>query len=307
MPTTIAFANNKGGTGKTTVTIQTAAALARTGRRVLVVDMDPQGNATTGLGVTYDPAAPWASLSEAIKANTDGEPTAGQAVGCGAGIVQRCGWVDDDGTPTAEAALIDVLPARLDLGNRESEAHTDGAVERLRKVLQGWTDAYDAVLIDTRPDLGHLVKMAFAAANYVVLVTTASERSVEGAVRVVDFINTKSAYIFNPGLQLGGVVINNVDRTSEARAHIANIVALFGDKVWSLRTATTIGDTELERTPAFIPHWTRFSEAEGARYSLSGWADATGRKTTALYNQLAAHLLPLLAPKAAAAPTAVAA
>ncbi len=72
MPVTILFANNKGGVQKTGCTVQTAAGLARQGLNVLVVDMDPQANATRRLGIDWDPANPIPSVSEAIAANAEG-------------------------------------------------------------------------------------------------------------------------------------------------------------------------------------------------------------------------------------------
>ncbi len=98
-----AIANNKGGVSKTEVTCQLAAALARTGRRVLVVDMDPQANASRRLGVEWDPSAPTPTMSEVLASAQDG---------VGEAAVVACGWATDQ---APEGERIDVLPARFDL------------------------------------------------------------------------------------------------------------------------------------------------------------------------------------------------
>lgn len=290
MTQTILFANNKGGVQKTGVVVQTAAALARRGLRVLVVDTDPQANATRRLGVEWDPAHPIPSVSEAIAANLEG---------AGQGAVTRCGWTDEEGRPTPEAELIDVIPARFDLINREGEAGGVGAGRRLKKALGGgWTDVYDAVLIDSRPDLGHLVQMAMAAADYVVIPCDAGYDGVEGAIRVRDFVEAHAEDLANPGLRIGGVIITRKRSTAEADFQVEGVRERFGDLVWSLRTTRTLpGDVVQELTPDFIPEWTRFAEADGAAASLSAWSDARGRTTAAIFDQVARNIVErILAP-----------
>lgn len=284
MTQTILFANNKGGVQKTGVVVQTAAALARRGLNVLVVDTDPQANATRRLGIEWDPANPIPSVSEAIQANVEG---------AGQGAVIGCGWVDEAGNPTPEAELIEVIPARFDLINREGEAGGVGAVRRLKKALGGgWTDRYDAVLIDSRPDLGHLVQMAMAAADVVVIPCDAGYDGVEGAIRVRDFVTAHAEDLSNPALAVAGVVITRKRSTAEADFQIEGVKERFGDLVWSLRTTRTLpGDVVQELTPDFIPEWTRFAEADAAAVSLSAWNDARGRTTVALFDQVARNVV----------------
>lgn len=283
MTYTILFANNKGGVQKTGVAVQTAAALARQGLQVLVVDTDPQANATRRLGIEWDSSAPIASVSEAIAANAEG---------AGEGAAIGCGWVDASGEPTDEARLIDVVPARFDLINREGEAGNVGAVRRLKKALTGWTDTYDVVLIDSRPDLGHLVQMAMAAADVVLIPSDAGFDAVEGAIRVSDFISAHAEDITNPSLYVGGVLITRNRATAEARFQVEGVIERFGDLVWSLRTTRTIpGPVEVEVTPSYIPEWTRFSEADAAGVSLSAWTDARGRETARIFDQVALNII----------------
>lgn len=273
-----AIANNKGGVGKTEVVCQTAGALARRGLRVLVVDMDPQANATRRLGVEWDPAAPIPTMAEVIKADQDG---------AGEGAVVQCGWTNPAGEPTAEAELIDVLPSRFDLINRETEAGVIGAARRLTKALRGWTERYDVVLIDTRPDLGHLVQMSLAAANTVIIPTDPNYDSIEAAIRVRDFIDRHAIDIANPNLTLGGVIITRRKNTSEQDFQIDGIHEQFGDLVWKLGGLVTYPDGSELLVPHYIPEWSRFAEADASAASLADWADRNGRKTVALYDAIA--------------------
>lgn len=100
--------------------------------------------------------------------------------------------VDD---PKAER--IDVLPARFELINRKSEAGVVGATFRLKKALSGWTEDYDVVLLDTRPELGHLVQMAIVAADTVLIVAAPEHDAVAAAVR--DFVVRPAANLANRG------------------------------------------------------------------------------------------------------------
>ncbi|WP_159600065.1 ParA family protein [Agromyces humi] len=280
MAIVLTISNNKGGVGKSQFTVQTAAGLARRGSRVLVIDMDPQANATRRLGVEWDPAAPILTMSEVIKADAEG---------AGEQAVIACGWVDEDGTPTSEAELIDVLPARFDLINRESESGVLGAVRRLKKALDGWVDDYDFVLIDTRPDLGHLVQMAMAAAHYVIIPTEPGYDGVEAAIRVSDFVSQHAVDLANPTLQIGGVVVTRRKATAEKDFQLAGLADRFGELVWNLAGPTEVRGVEII-TPKHIPEWSRFDEADAAAVSLSAWNDKRGRETVAIYDQVARRI-----------------
>lgn len=275
---TTVIANNKGGVAKTELTVQLAAALARAGRKVLVVDMDPQANATRRLGIEWDPATPIPTMSEVIKADQDG---------AGEGAVIPCRWVRPDGTPTPEAENIDVLPSRFDLINRETEAGVVGAVRRLQKALEGWTDAYDVILIDTRPDLGHLVQMAMAAADTIVIPTDPNYDSVEAAIRVSDFVARHAMDIANPDLAVGGIVVTRRRTTKEHDFQIDGLREQFGDLVWDLGGLVKLPDGTDLLNPSYIPELTRFAEADASAASLSDWSDQNGRKTVALYDAVA--------------------
>jgi chromosome partitioning protein len=289
MTHTIVVANNKGGVAKTGTTVQTAAGLARAGYQVLVVDTDPQANLTRRLGIELDPTDPFVSVSEAITANE---------VGAGEGAVQACGWTGKDGRPTAEAERIDVIGARYDLINREAEAGTVGAVRRLKKALSGgWTDCYDYILIDTRPDLGHLVQMAMAAGDAVVIPTDPAYDGIEGAIRVAEFVAAHGEDLGNPHLRVAGVVVTRLRETGEDRFQIEGLVEKFGDLVWDLRTTTTVpGVGEVALTTSYVPEWVRFKEADSMGVSLSVWNDKDAPKTAGLFDQIARKIVVALPP-----------
>jgi chromosome partitioning protein len=290
MPHITTIANNKGGVGKSHLTVQLAAALARRGLRVLVVDLDPQANTTRRLGIDIDPQNAIVTMSEVIKSGEDG---------AGESAVLACGWVDGDGKPTPESELIDVLPARYDLINRESEAAVLGAVRRLRRALTGWIDDYDVILIDTRPDLGHLVQMAFAAADTILIPTDPAYDSIEAAIRVRDFVERHAVDLVNPDLRVAGVVVTRRKPTAEHDFQIQGIEEQFGDLVWNLKGPVHWPDGGVTVNPPYIPEWSRFTEADAAAASLNSYNDRNSRKTVALYDALASRFVDELIPTGA--------
>lgn len=196
MATRIVIGNNKGGSGKTATTINLAAALAEAGRHVLVVDLDPQANATRRLG--YRPTKPGPSIAEALLASVSG------VNGAAADAVYPVGW------PGIYAESIDLIPSRFDLENRISEAATVGAVGRLRRALTGVDDAYDYTLIDCPPSLGHLTQLAMAAGTAAVATIEPEFDSVDGGLRYREFLTTSGPDLGNAGLYLLGVVVGRV-------------------------------------------------------------------------------------------------
>lgn len=277
-----AVANNKGGVGKSQLVVQLAAALARFGLRVLVCDMDPQANTTRRLGIEYDPNAPIATMSEVIKSG---------ARGVGQGAVIPCGWEDENGDPTNEADMIDLIPSRFDLINRETEAGQVGAVRRLKRALEEWSDDYDVVLIDTPPSLGHLVQMALAVADTVLIPFDPTYDAVEAAIRLRDFVQMHAEDLANPGLHVGGVISTRYKRTIEAEQQVAGARDHFGDLL--LDTTRIVKDAGMDDLllPRSIPEWARLTEADSAAVSLSAWSDRQSRKTVALYDSVASEYI----------------
>jgi len=279
------IANDKGGVAKSQVVVHLAAALARAGKRVLVVDMDPQANATRRLGIKLDRSNLYVSVSEVIKADAEA---------AGHGHTIACRWINDEtNEPTPEAQMIDVLPSRQDLVNRESEAAVLGSNRRLRKALSGgWLEeSYDVVLIDTQPTLGPLTQMSMTAAHTTLIPVTAAYDAFEGALRVRAFVEQHASDLANPDLHVGGVIITRYRaQLSEEEFQAANIREEFGDLVWRLTgkyKLTRSEDSQTGLIPRYIPEWTRFGEADSAAASLTAWNDLKGRQSVAVFDALA--------------------
>lgn len=192
-PHITAVTNFKGGSGKTVTAVNLACALARKGHRVAAIDLDPQGNLTTGLALDLSAPRPDGSLqptiSEAIEANRRG---------CAAAAIAACGFSVD------YAANIKVIGAAEDLTNRDTEMHIPGAYKRLARVLDGAIDDCDFALIDTGPGLGLLQQMALHAADTVLIATLSEGDSIIGATRLTRFIADSMEKLDNPGLRIIG-------------------------------------------------------------------------------------------------------
>ncbi|MFJ2923348.1 ParA family protein [Streptomyces sp. NPDC087307] len=238
----VAIVNNKGGVGKTTTTVRLAEGLAKEGRRVLVVDMDPQGNASSMLGWFYDPQQEQQpTISQAIKANTEGAAR---------GVIQPIGW----DAPYADR--IALAPARLTLENRMAEAGVSGAWRRLVTALEGADDGYDYTLMDCPPSVFHLTQLALAAADDVVIVTEADIYAIEAAERVRDFVTTRAPKdLANPTLTIRGVVINALTNTAVQAEQRDSARRIFGDLVWDpiIKHRTVLAEAGTDALPLTDP------------------------------------------------------
>ena len=191
----IAVTNQKGGIGKTTTTLGLATVWARQGRRVLVVDADPQHHATRTLGVV--PTDQDLTLNDVLvatmAATMAGDPDEG-------GAAQAV-------TPAApEWDGVDVIPADRVLAAREADT-TPGRETALRTALAGTTDDYDVVLIDCPPNLGVLTVSALTAATSVLFVTEPRVSSVDGVGELLSTVRLVRRAT-NPHLSVAGIVIN---------------------------------------------------------------------------------------------------
>lgn len=208
----IALINNKGGVGKTTVARDLAAALARRGRKCLLVDMDPQGNLTRRTGVRE--ISDFGNLADVLA-----QPVKGGA----AAAIVRSGW------DIPEADLIDVLPADLELETRNEEASKPGSYGRLRRVLFGVTDQYDYTIFDCRPALGHLEQMVVCALDGdedgVYIVVEPGHDAISGAYRVMTVVREWAEQLDVNAPTLG-VIVNLVDmRTNLHQGRIEHMSA----------------------------------------------------------------------------------
>ena len=212
MTSTVAVLNQKGGVGKTTVTLGLASAAWSSGLKTLVVDLDAQANATFALGV--DPSLGNLGTGDAIRANRSG--VAGD-------MIVQSGWGED----------IWLLPAAGDLTEREADTRRDTSVGRLARALEGVTSGFDVVLIDCAPSLGLNTSNGLAAADAALLVvepTTFGLRGVEPALDLIEDIWSSE----NRKLDLAGVVLNRVPAVStDAQARVVELNKMVGTQsVW---------------------------------------------------------------------------
>ena len=200
LPRIIAVANQKGGVGKTTSTVNIGAALAEMGLRVLLVDLDPQGNATTGLGVWEPPFSVDHALAE-------------ERAGSIAGLRLTSGWPTEPGS-VRPPSVVAATPA---LALRESQLLMDpiGANDRLAVALEGVS--HELVIIDCPPSLGLLTINGLFASSCVLLVTEPGAWAVDGVARMLQTIDRIQARRIEREPKLIGIAVNRLARTRDAR------------------------------------------------------------------------------------------
>ena len=214
----IAMCNQKGGVGKTTTTINLGAALAECGRKVLLVDFDPQGALSVGLGI----------------------PTHELDVTIYNLLVERGHDVRDVVQHTRTENL-DIIPANIDLSAAEVQLVGEVAREMaLARVLRPLADEYDVVLIDCQPSLGLLTVNALTAAHGVIIPLECEFFAMRGVALLVETID-KICDRLNPRLQVDGILATMYDsRTLHSKEVVRSVVDHFGDRVFHTVISRTV-------------------------------------------------------------------
>ncbi|MDQ1691857.1 MAG: chromosome partitioning protein [Pseudonocardiales bacterium] len=247
----LALCNQKGGVGKTTSTINLGAALTEFGRRVLLVDFDPQGALSVGLGVQPHQL-------ELTTYNL---------------LMERAVGVDEVLLKTGVPGM-DLLPSNIDLSAAEVQLVNEVAREQtLARALAPVVEDYDYVLIDCQPSLGLLTVNALTAAHGVIIPLECEFFSLRGVALLIDTID-KVQQRLNPELRLEGILATMYDgRTLHGREVFSRVLEAFGDKVF---------DTVINRT-------VRFPETTVAGEPITTWAPNSGGAIA--YRELAMEVL----------------
>lgn len=209
MTKVIAVVNQKGGVGKTTTTVNLCAYIGRKRKRVLMVDLDPQGNASSGFGVekgglentVYDVLVNDVPVTEAIIKTT--------------------------------AKNVDILPTNINLAGAEVELVSAISREQiLRNALKEVSDNYDYIFIDCPPSLGLLTINGLTAANGIIVPIQGEYYALEGLTQLIDTINIVKKKL-NPELSIIGVVLTMFDKRTQLTRQVKDeVIKYFGDRVF---------------------------------------------------------------------------
>ncbi len=249
---TFAIVNQKGGVGKTTTAVNLSAALASLGHRILLIDLDPQGNATSGVGISK------ASLRMSIyDVLVGGDPMFH--------VIQ----------PTAQDHL-DIVPSDARLAGAEVELVPAIAREtKLRNALRAVREIYDVLMIDCPPSLGLLTINGLTAADSCLIPMQCEYYALEGLSSLLTTIDLIRRHL-NPDLKIGGVLLTMVDNRTKLSDQVANEVRRhFGAQVFDSVIPRSV---RLAEAPSYGQPITRYApDSKGAAGYLSLAREVTGR------------------------------
>ena len=239
----IAVANQKGGVGKTTTSVNLSAAFAEMGKKVLLIDCDPQGNATSGLGIEKDGLE--LSIYDAL--------------------------IND--TPMEEIIIqtqfgLDVVPSVMDLAGAEVElVNLEDKQYRLKKAVELVKEKYDYILIDCPPSLGHVTLNALTAADSVLLPLQCEFYALEGLSQLLSTVQLVQEQL-NEKLRIEGLVLTMYDsRTNLAEQVVEEVKTHFPDMVYATKIPRNV---RLSEAPSFgKPISAYASSSKGAQAYMS--------------------------------------
>ncbi len=241
--TIYALANQKGGVGKTTTAVNLAACLAEAGERVLVVDLDPQANATSGLGVERS------------------EPSTADLLD---------GATFDSVVQHTRFPNLDAVPASPDLAGSAAELGRRDASERyLADALAPTRERYGFIFVDCPPSLGPLTVNALAAADRVLVPVQAEYYAMEGLAQLLQTISVLRAKL-NPSLAVAGVVLTMVDGRTRLSADVAaELDRHLGDLLFRARVPRSIRLAEAPSHGLPVIHYDRRSAGAAAYWDVA--------------------------------------
>ncbi len=217
------IANQKGGVGKTTTSINLAVGIANAGKKVLLLDFDPQANTTSGLGAS-DEDAP-----SAYEALLDQTP------------IREC-------ITKTRYENLDIIQANMDLSGVEIElAGKDDQILRLRNIMAPLKESgdYDFCIIDTPPSLGILMTSALAAADDVLIPLQCEWFGLEGLAKIVQVIFQIKETGSNPALELGGILMTMYDgRTNLSKSVVAEVEQYFAEEIYKTKVPRSVRISE---------------------------------------------------------------
>ncbi len=247
MTTVLGIANQKGGVGKTTTSVNLAASLAKMNRRVLLIDLDPQGNATMGSGIDKH------DLEVSVYDVLVGDSETAEAI------------------VSAEAAGYDLLGANSDLTGAEIElTDMDRREYRLRDALISVRVRYDYIIIDCPPALGLLTLNGLVAADGVIIPMQCEYYALEGLTALMDTIDRVSAGL-NPKLKIEGLIRTMYDpRNSLSRDVSLQLIDHFGDTVYRTVVPRNVRLAEAPSYGVPIIFYDKYSRGAKAYLALAG-------------------------------------